>query len=67
MNDSEIMKTLAICNAMAELDEEHIGSIICMALEEWCLRHDRDILEVAKDLLAVIKQVNEEMGKYKKE
>lgn len=39
-------------------------SCICMLLEEYCKKHELDIVERVDEIRDVIYMVNEELGKY---
>lgn len=45
-------------------DEVTFQSFICMAMEEWCRKNDRDVVELAADIAKVVEAVNEQEGKY---
>lgn len=47
-----------------ELDKVSFGTIICMLMEEWCKANDSNVVEISKELAGLIKEVNEEEGRY---
>ena len=46
------------------LDEVCFGTIICMLMEEWCKANDSDVVEFSNEIAGLIKEVNEEEGRY---
>ena len=47
-----------------ELSQGAFESCICMLLEEYCKKHELDIVERVDEIRDVIYMVNEELGKY---
>lgn len=46
------------------LDGVCFGAIICMLMEEWCKANDSDVVEFSNKNAGLIKEVNEEEGRY---
>ena len=47
-----------------KMDAPEFMCFICMLLEEFCKAREVDIVEVAKDIAELIRQVNDECGRY---
>lgn len=47
-----------------KLSQEAFESCICMLLEEYCKKHELDIVERVDEIRDVVHMVNDELGKY---
>ena len=60
----DAMKMMALIRKFVTECGDQFLPMMCMALEEWCLVNDEDVVQTANDLAEIVGQVNEEMGRY---
>lgn len=61
----EVMEMLAeIIPTTNKWTRAGIGSFLGMLMEEWCKVNDDDINKFVNDMVEVVRQIQEECGKY---
>lgn len=64
----EIMTVYQLLGEIASitntLTRSAIGSLIEMLMEAWCKANYEDVIELVNDIQEVVRQVQEECGKY---
>ncbi len=76
MNQEQLMELLFggttkriidyVMDETKEWDDDIFTPLLCMIIEEHCLRHKLDAVEYAKLIYDLIDGVNTDMGKYSK-